>query len=162
MRLIALVLSFVAVLYLTGLRADRVNAHRVLTEAGQGLGRNAQASASVSTYRGHTAQFWAWRYKTRTRQLQHTRAILKHRWHPTVTYALRLASAVFQVPYRDLSSVSYCESTHNPFATNGQYRGLFQLSWAPFGLSPFDPVASALSTAATVRREGWRQWECKP
>jgi hypothetical protein len=58
--------------------------------------------------------------------------------------------------------VARCESTFNPFALNGRYRGLLQFSWAPFGFSPFDPVASALSTAAVVRREGWRRWECRP
>ncbi len=88
---------------------------------------------------------------------------LIHRWQPTVGYALRLASAVFGVSYWQLRSVSYCESRHYVYARNGRYKGLFQLGWHPFGFSAFDPVASALSAAATVRHDGsWRQWECRP
>ena len=88
---------------------------------------------------------------------------LIHRWQPTVRYALRLASAVFGVSYWQLRSVSYCESRHYVYARNGRYKGLFQLGWHPFGFSAFDPVASALSAAATVRHDGsWRQWECRP
>lgn len=30
------------------------------------------------------------------------------------------------------------------------------------GLSPMDPYVSALAAASIVRREGWRQWACKP
>jgi hypothetical protein len=82
-------------------------------------------------------------------------------WAPTVTYAIRLASAVYGVPEAKMRAVAYCESTDNPYAVNGRYQGLFQLGWAPFGFSPFDPVASALSTAQTVVRDGgWRQWSC--
>jgi hypothetical protein len=88
---------------------------------------------------------------------------LIRRWQPTVQYALRLASAVYGVSRWQLQAVSYCESRHYVYAINGIYRGIFQLHWRPFGLSPFDPIASALSAAATVRQDGsWRQWECKP
>jgi hypothetical protein len=87
---------------------------------------------------------------------------LKARWRPTVDYGLRLAAAVFGVSYWELRAVSRCESMWNPFAANGIYLGVFQLHWRPYGFSPFDPIASSLSTAATVKREGWRQWQCKP
>lgn len=117
---------------------------------------------SQGLYRGRPASYWASRYRFRTAQLQQARRALHDRWEPTVTYALRLASAVFGVSYWELRSVAWCESKHNPYATNGRYKGIFQLGWSPFGLSPFDPVASALSTAATVKREGWGRWECKP
>lgn len=30
------------------------------------------------------------------------------------------------------------------------------------GLSPMDAYVSALAAASIVRREGWRQWACKP
>jgi hypothetical protein len=97
------------------------------------------------------------------RQLQMADRHLRQRWRPTVTYALRLASAVTGVPYRELSAVSWCESRYEPWASNGRYRGLFQLGWSPFGFSPYDPIANALSAALTVRQNGsWRQWECKP
>jgi hypothetical protein len=109
------------------------------------------------TVQGKTAAQWhaiAARYRRQMIQ----------RWQPTVTYALRLASAVYGVSYWQLRTVSYCESRHYPFAHNGKYLGIFQLGWRPFGLfSPFDPVANALSAAATVAHDGsWRQWECKP
>ena len=117
----------------------------------------------VDTYKGRTAAQWERRYRQRTRQLQSVRRHIHDRWHPTVTYALHLASAVTGVPYSQLWSVSRCESGHYPFAANGRYKGIFQLGWAPFGFSPFDPVANALSAAVTVERDGgWRQWECKP
>ncbi len=120
----------------------------------------------TSQYRGVSARGWAGRFRHRTRQLQAARTDVRHVqrvWRPTVEYALRLASAVYGVPYRDLATVSRCESTWNPFATNGRQLGLFQLGWAPFGLSPFDPVANALSAAMTVKHDGsWRQWQCKP
>lgn len=121
-----------------------------------------RTAAPRNYYRSHSSAYWAWRYRQRTRQLQAVRAVLHRRWAPTVTYALRLAAAVTGVPYTDLAAVAWCESRHQPWAQNGRYKGIFQLGWAPFGMSPFDPVASALSTALTVVREGWRQWECQP
>jgi hypothetical protein len=134
---------------------------RKATPEAQALYRS--ESASEGYYRGHSAAFWAWQFRTRTRQLQIVRAHLRRRWAPTISYALRLASAVSGVSYWQLRSVSWCESTHDPFARNGHYLGLFQLGWSPFGMSPFDPIANALSAALTVREDGgWRQWECKP
>jgi len=92
------------------------------------------------------------------------RRLLARRWTPTVSYAIKLASAATGVPSWELYAVARCESNLYPFASNhGKYLGLFQLSWAPLGMSPFDPIANALSAAMTVRRDGgWRQWECKP
>jgi len=107
-------------------------------------------------FRGRTAEEWFHRY-------QQMRRYVTRRWMPTVNYALRLASAVSGVSYWQLRGVSWCESRHWPFAHNGKYLGLFQLGWSPFGFSPFDPVANALSAALTVRHDGsWRRWECKP
>jgi hypothetical protein len=117
------------------------------------------------TVQGKTVDWWS-RHAVQARKDANARAgtivRLRRRWRPTVEYALRLASRAFTVPYRALRAVARCESTFNPFAVNGPYKGLLQLSWSPFGFSPFDPVASALSTAAVVRREGWRRWECRP
>jgi hypothetical protein len=119
--------------------------------------------AVTPRYKGVSAKGWAMRFKHRTRQLQAVKAHVRERWHPTVDYALRLASAVTGVSYWQMRTVSWCESTHNPFAQNGRYKGLFQLGWSPFGFSPFDPVANALSAAMTVRRDGsWREWQCSP
>jgi hypothetical protein len=108
-----------------------------------------------------------WRCETRfharwVRRLQVERR-RERGWGGDVHHALRLASSVFRVPYRELASVAACESNLYPFAVNGRFKGLFQLGWSPFGLSPFDPYASALSAAMTVRQDGsWRQWSCKP
>jgi hypothetical protein len=63
--------------------------------------------------------------------------------------------------------VSFCESRFDPFATNGQYRGLFQIgpriNSTPFaGLNPYDPLVNALAAGAIVRQDGgsWREWSC--
>jgi hypothetical protein len=117
----------------------------------------------VAVYHGRTAEEWAARSAQKTRQLQHVRRQLRQRWRPTVDYAIRLASAVTGVSSRDMSAVAKCESHLFPFASNGRYKGVFQLGWAPFGFSPYDPIANALSAAMTVAKDGgWRQWECKP
>ncbi len=122
-----------------------------------------QTVTVTSLYRGASAQHWAKRFRHRTRQLQAVKAHVRERWQPTVDYAYRLASAVTGVSYWQLRSVGSCESHHYPFAENGRYKGIFQLGWSPFGFSPFDPVANALSAAMTVKADGsWRQWECKP
>jgi hypothetical protein len=143
-------------LYLVGLRADRIHAGRAVTTAPSRV-------ADRGFYMRHSAGYWHWRYQQRTHQYQQTRRLLRRTWHPTVSYALRLASAVTGVPYTELSAVAWCESRHFPFARNGRYKGLFQLGWSPFGLDPYDPVANALSAALTVAHDGsWRQWECRP
>jgi len=88
---------------------------------------------------------------------------LRRRWAPTVDYALRLGSAVSGVSYYAMRSVAWCESRLDPGATNGRYKGIFQLGWSPLGFSAYDPVANAISTGMTVAHDGsWRQWECKP
>lgn len=103
------------------------------------------------------------RMRKRAYRLRLERNRLRRRWTPTVEYALRLASAVTGVPYGEMKVVARCESTLSPGAVNGRYRGLFQLGWSPFGFSPFDPVANAISAGMTVAHDGgWRQWQCKP
>jgi hypothetical protein len=88
---------------------------------------------------------------------------LRARWRPSVLYAIKLASRVYGVSEAQMRAVSLCESHWDPFAQNGRYKGIFQLGWSPFGLSPYEPLANALSAAQTVAHDGsWRQWECKP
>ncbi len=123
---------------------------------------------SVGLVDGKDAAWWARRARSNGRTMRARgvtiRRLTHRRWQPTVTYALRLASSVYGVPEWQMRSVAFCESTLNPYAMNGRYRGLFQLGWVPFGrFSPFDPVANALSAAATVVNDhGWRQWSCRP
>jgi hypothetical protein len=96
------------------------------------------------------------------RELQGERRRERASWATPAIMAIRLASRVTGVSEAAMRSVAFCESRLYPFAQNGRYKGLFQLGWSPFGLSPFDPYANALSAAMTVARQGWRQWECKP
>jgi hypothetical protein len=121
----------------------------------------------VGRYRGELASTWARRYRERGVELRKARADVHRRWHPTVLYALRLASTVYGVPYRELHAVGSCESHLYAFARNGRYRGVFQEGpmfergpFASFGV--FDPIANALTAAYTVSHEGWRQWSCRP
>lgn len=144
-------------LYLTAFALAVTRAHASSEEPNRTLGWG------QVRFEGLGPERWAQRYRQEHERTLQLRAQLRHRWHPTVSYALRLASAVSGVPLSDLTAVSRCESTFNPYATNGRYLGLFQLSWSPFGFSPFDPIANALSAALTVRRDGgWRQWSCRP
>lgn len=149
-------------LYLTGLRADRSGT------VASGI-PTVGATSDAGLYRNHSAAFWAWKFRQRTRQLHKERAAHRAVWRPTVQYALRLASAAFGVPYWEIHRVADCESHLYPFARNGQYRGLFQegpmferhpISGAGFNV--YDPLPNALVAASTVAREGWSQWECRP
>lgn len=65
-------------------------------------------------------------------------------------------------------SVAWCESRMDPRATNGQYKGLFQLS----SRHRSDPIirllgwrnayAEAMHTVRYVKAHGWSEWQCKP
>ncbi len=177
------ILVIAACVYAVSLRADRIHAGRVTEPrvnpqdgpdsqekpgsrpVGHSLTTPASSPAlgSVTLYRGHSAAFWAWKYRQRTKQYQHARHAARARWQPTVDYALTLAAAVTGVSYWQLRSVSACESNHDPYATNGRFKGIFQLGWRPFGLDPYEPIANALSAAMTVRHDGgWSQWACSP
>lgn len=61
------------------------------------------------------------------------------------------------------------ESGANPGATNGRYRGLFQLDtpfwfdWAGIDSALWsDPVANARVAWLLYQRSGWGPWECQP
>lgn len=98
------------------------------------------------------------------------------RWRVAVRHdaevqsALILASHVYGVPLWELRRVAFCESTNVRTATNGQYKGLFQLGndfrgrqtpWFP-RLDWRDPYANTFAAARVVARDGWSQWECSP
>jgi hypothetical protein len=114
-------------------------------------------------YAGHGPEFWHYRY---TQARRNARA----HWRSTVSYALRLASDLYHVPYWQMRSQAWCESRFDPTNVTPPYSasGLLQFlpgTWREQGLprfSVFDPVANALAAARIVSREGWRQWECKP
>jgi hypothetical protein len=103
----------------------------------------------------------------RERQLYGLHRQLRRRFQPSVMHAISLASAIWHVPQGELVAVGSCESHLYPYATNGQYRGVFQegpmFEQGPFGqagFSVFDPYANVFTAALTVSRQGWRQWEC--
>jgi hypothetical protein len=152
-----------SLLFTMGVTVARVSAEpheRTVTEPEALSGESSSGSATAGLYRGHSAAFWAGRFHRAQRM---THRLLYRKWQPTVMYALRLASAVTGVRLAELAHVAYCESTYNPFAQNGRYKGIFQLGWSPFGFSPYDPIANALSAALTVRHDGgWRRWSCRP
>jgi hypothetical protein len=143
-------------------------------------------AAPPATYQGKGVRWWADRavrarrdanmrrrenrkLQLRERALTRELAIARRHWKPTIDYALQLAAAVYGISEIELRNVAWCESRLSASAQNGQYRGLFQqgpmfeqTAIGRAGFSVWDPVAAALSTAATVEREGWAQWECKP
>jgi hypothetical protein len=127
----------------------------------------AEPCASVPACRSEVAHLRsAVRWQRHARRALEQR--LRRRWAPTALYAIHLASRVYGVSEQAMRSVASCESGLDPFATNGQYAGIFQespgfISATPLaGLSRFDPLAAALAAASVVRAEGWRQWTCQP
>lgn len=101
------------------------------------------------------------------RRVRALERVVRH--EPTVQEALTLASVVYGVPRGELAAVAWCESTHRPWARNGQYRGLLQLgpifNSTPYrGLDVFSPYVNVLAGAYIWRTGGrsWAPWECSP
>lgn len=102
-----------------------------------------------------------------TREVRHLRSDVERRFAATSTSAIRVACAAYRVSCSDLFRVARCESSLDPFATNGRYLGLFQLGPSHLSdpviqaTSPFNPYANAIHTARYVAAHGWgSQWEC--
>lgn len=128
--------------------------------------RSELVSGSVSTYRGHTARYWAAKFRGRTRQLQDARRQLAHR--PSVAEAINLAAAAYRVDAGTLWRKARCESGLNPNARNGsEASGLFQFLPSTFASTPFgrfsiwSPYANALAAGwmHSVGRGG--EWVCR-
>lgn len=70
--------------------------------------------------------------------------------------------------HRQALDVAWCESSGDPSARNGQYRGHFQMGraeWDRFGVG--DPYDAEDNAAAAFRYfeavgESWRPWQCQP
>lgn len=85
--------------------------------------------------------------------------------------AILLACRAENVPAgacQSFLTVAWCESRLNRLATNGQYKGLFQLS-ARHRSDPIirllgwrDAYANALHTVRYVKAHGWHEWQCMP
>jgi hypothetical protein len=109
------------------------------------------------------------RYSVRMERSRNQLRAALHRQFSPVSYAIKLAATTYGVSEWQMHRVASCESGHSAFATNGQYRGVFQegpmFESGPFGragFSVFDPVANSMTAAYTVVRQGWRQWSCQP
>lgn len=63
-------------------------------------------------------------------------------------------------------SVSFCESSWNPAASNGTHFGCFQIGsyeWATYGDGDvFDPWANSVGALRLYEKRGWQPWVCKP
>ncbi len=139
----AIILATAAVLYVIGLRADRIHAQRLHTVgpdspvAGRTNGEAGTHSpgnwvitrrslrATQTLYRGHSVGYWHWQARVRTRQYQGARRyarklerIIRAQRHPAPTRSLSSAS-----PW---DAVAACESDGNWHANtgNGYYGGL--------------------------------------
>ena len=82
--------------------------------------------------------------------------------------AIAWAAARYGVSATEMRTVANCESHLWPFATNGQYLGVFQLG-ATHRTDPiFDQVpwmdayAQASHVARFIKAHGWSQWQCSP
>jgi hypothetical protein len=83
-----------------------------------------------------------------------------------------LIREAFPHHYQEAWRVSWCESRWDRHATNGQYRGVFQLStsWRGYfkGLHPgwhdvaYTPRQNIQAAHAIFRGGGWSAWECQP
>ncbi len=94
----------------------------------------------------------------------------------SIRSAIAVAAVATGVPASQIRTVAHCESRMQATAVGrtpvGPERAVGLMQWLPSsfsrtpygraGLNPFDPYVSALAAAETVRKEGWRQWACKP
>jgi hypothetical protein len=66
--------------------------------------------------------------------------------------------------WREAAIVAYGEGSWHPFATNGQYRGTFQMGeWARSRFGHSHTLPGQVKYAARYwRTSGWSGWECKP
>ena len=90
----------------------------------------------------------------------------------TPTQVKHLIRQVFPHRYQQAWSVAWCESRFRERATNGEYRGVFQLSlswrlyfrrlhhqWHDVGYTASENVRAA---HAIYRAQGWSPWQCRP
>lgn len=150
----------------------------LVVECNQGVCHEFEYGNGLTRIDGHGVEWWRWEALKAEKRIDRLERRLQKRWEPTVDYAIRLASVVYGVPYRELYAVASCESGLSPFAKNrnstasGLFQMLYPSTWfgkwgaKPFadaGFSVWDPVAQALAAARMVVNDGgWRQWACQP
>ena len=57
--------------------------------------------------------------------------------------------------------VAWCESRYQPWATNGEHTGVFQVTARFHGAVPSDIDGQVRQAAGIVSREGWGPWSCR-
>lgn len=57
--------------------------------------------------------------------------------------------------------VAWCESRYQPWATNGEHTGVFQVTARFHGAVPSDIDGQVQQAAGIVAREGWQPWSCR-
>jgi len=72
-------------------------------------------------------------------------------------------------PCAEALSVARCESTLQPWATNGDHYGLFQIRaslhawrWPDFWTAWSEPVRASQMAFDLFMEQGWRPWSCRP
>jgi hypothetical protein len=122
-------------------------------------------------FRGRGAERWYHRYLAEHHRRRAVQRHLRHRWRPTVRYAIRLASDLFEVNYSAMWRVASCESGFDTWNVNPSSgaAGVFQFLASTFAGTPMrnfsvhDPIANSLAAAWLVRKDGgWREWVCRP
>ncbi len=161
--MITTILVIATLVYLIGLRADRIHASRTVKkpEASHTTRVDFKASGSSTTYRGRTARYWAYKYKVRTRQLQ-----AAHH---------RIREIAKQAPWGNssLERAFLCIHTYEgswwdsgaPFWGGLQMDGTFQAKYGAWALKAFGtadhwPISVQLAVAirAKVSGRGFYPW----
>jgi len=131
------------------------------------VGTRASTSATATLYRGHTAYYWAHKFKRRTRQYLRVRRVLLT--SPKVSEAINLAGATHGNTGL-LWSLARCETggTFSPTAKNphSDASGLFQFMPSTFastpygGMSIWSPYANAMAAGWMLAHGRRGEWVC--
>ena len=91
--------------------------------------------------------------------------------HASPRQVKHLIREVFPHRYEQAWSVAWCESRFNTMATNGQYKGVFQLSrswrlyfrrlWHVHDVA-YSAGQNVRAAHAIYRAQGWAPWSCRP
>lgn len=112
---------------------------------------------------GHGPEWWARAFRREHRRLVDIRARLHRSRDTSPVEAIRIVFG----PYAGQAvAVAGCESRLSPYASNGQYQGLFQMGSSErarygHGSTPLEQARAAYVYFWTSGRD-WSPWTCKP